>query len=150
MNKNLKEFLEHIKQLGLQLNQHDYKCLHSALSQHNGIEKLYCMPKVHKDKMPVPLRPVVATINTTMCAIGKLVAHWLSPITKQVDTFIRDSDHLIKKLHEIGEMQLNEYLFTTDAIATCPNIDVEEDTPATLLSFEINIANYNTESIPMK
>ena len=62
------------------------------------------MPKVHKDKIPVPLRLVVATINTPMRAIFKLVAYWFSPITKKVDTLIRDLDHLIKKLHELGEM----------------------------------------------
>ena len=85
-----------------------------------------------------------------MHSIGKLVSHWLSPITKQVDAFMRDSDHLINKLHELGEIQPNEYLFTADAIAICPNIDAEEGMSAMLLSFELNIVNYNTDSIPIK
>ena len=108
------------------------------------------MPKVHKDKIPVPLRLVVATINTPIHAIDKLVAHWLSPITKQVDTFSRDLDHLIKKLYDLGEIKPNEYLSTDNVIVMHPNIDAEEGMSVPLLSFELNIVNCNTDSNPIK
>ena len=60
------------------------------------------MPKVHKNKIPIPLRLVVSTVNTPMYALGKLVAKCLSSIAKKVPTYIKDSDHLIKRMKELG------------------------------------------------
>ena len=65
----------------------------------------------------------------------------MKPISKKVSTFIRDSDHLIRKLHKLGETQSNDFLFTEDAVAMHPNIDTEEGIVAILLPFELNIIN---------
>ena len=70
MEETVNEFLDYIRKVGLQLHKDKHKCLNTALNQFDGIANFYCMPKVHKNKIPVPLRPVVATINTPMCAIG--------------------------------------------------------------------------------
>ena len=58
-----------------------------------------------------------------MHAIVKLVSSRLKPLSQQVSTFLRDSDHLIQKPQELGEIQHIGYLFTADAVAMYPNID---------------------------
>ena len=78
-------------------------------------------------------------VNTPMHALEKLVAKWLSPITKVVPTYIRDLNHPIKRMNDLGPMQSNEFLFTANAVIMYPNIDTEEDIAAILLSFELNI-----------
>jgi len=80
-----------------------------------------------------------------MYTIGKLVATWLKPVSMQVATYSRDSDHLIKKLHDLGKIKPNEFLFTADAIAIYPNIDTEEGTIVIILSFKLNIMKYNVD-----
>ena len=79
------------------------------------------------------MRPVVATINTPMHAIGKIEALWLKPITKQVSTHTRDSDYLIKKLHQLGRVEDDEHLFTADDVAMHPNINTDEGIAEILL-----------------
>ena len=135
MDNNINEFLEFIKKPGYYINKNYCKYLQAALDKYDGIATFYCMPKVHKNKIPVPLRTVVATLNTPINVIGKLVSLWLKLISKQVSTFIRDSDHLIRKLHQLGEIKSNDFLFTAYAVAMCPNIDTEEGIAAILISF---------------
>ena len=100
MENDVKEFLDYIKEPNHQISKQDYKHLIIALNRHDGIANFYYMPKVHKDKILIIMRPVVAIINATMRTIGKLVASWLKPLSQQVSTFLRDSDHLIQKLQQ--------------------------------------------------
>ena len=84
------------------------------------------MPKTHKNKVPVPLWTVVATINTPMHSIFKLVAIWVKPITKQVQNYKRDSDYLIQELHQLGEIQSNDELFIADTVAMHPKLTLRK------------------------
>ena len=122
--------------------------MQAALARYDGIETFYCMPKMLKNKIPVPLWPFVATINTPMYAIGKLIALWLKPITKKVSAFIRESYYLTQKPHQLGKIKSDDYLFTADAVSMHKNIDTEENIAAILLSFELNIVKYDTENTP--
>ena len=53
--KNINEFLEFIKKPGYYINKNDYKFLQAALDKYDGTYAFYCTPKVHKNKIPVPL-----------------------------------------------------------------------------------------------
>ena len=90
---------------------------------------------MHKNKMPMHLRSVVSTFGTKLHALGKSIAKELSSFTKMMLTCIRDSSDLIFKLQNLEEMNHNDYLFSTDAVATCPNIDTEEGLTVLLLLF---------------
>ena len=54
MEKNVKEFLDYIKEHNHQINKQDYDYLIMALDRHDGIATFYCMPKVHKEKKSNP------------------------------------------------------------------------------------------------
>ena len=56
----------------------------------------------------------------------------------------------MQELHKLGGIKYNEYLVSPDAKSMCPNIDTEEGIAAMLLSFDLNIVNFNTDSMPIK
>ena len=51
------------------------------------------------------------------------VAKELRSFTKMMITWIRDSSDLTIKLQNLGEINDNDYLFSTDTESMCPNID---------------------------
>ena len=58
--------------------------------------------------------------------------------SSKVSTYLRDLNHFIKILESTGEIEPDEFIFTADAVAMCPNIDREEAIAALIISFETN------------
>ena len=77
------------------------------------------------------------------------MAKELNEITPLIPTHVRDPTNLINKLNNLGEMQPNECLFSTDAITMSPNIEREEGITALLLTFETSILHFK-ENYPIK
>ena len=50
----------------------------------------------------------------------------MQPLTKEVESYIKDTNHFLKKLHELGSLPKNEILCTTDIVGLYPNIPHEE------------------------
>ena len=136
LRETIDEFLDFIKQPGMQIDEDDCICLEKTKDQFDRISTFYCLPKIHKKKKPIPLRPVVATMNAMLHALGKWVTKALNPLSTKVNTKLRDSDELIWHAKQLGTIKPNEYLFTTDAVAMHPNINAEEGIAAMLISFD--------------
>ena len=47
-------------------------------------------PKMHKQKVPVPLRPIVCTVGTFTNCRSVWLAHYLSQVKHHVKSYIRD------------------------------------------------------------
>ena len=120
-----------------------------VVDQYDGIGTFYGMPKVYKNKIPISLQPIISAVNILIHTPEKLVGKWLSPITKKVLTCIIDLDYLIKKLSDLGSIQTIEFLFIANTVPMYPNIDTEEGITAILLSFELNVLEYNV-NLPLK
>ena len=139
MNESTNEFLKHAKQSNFKLSNEDTTHLQQAKINMSGISTFYCMPKLHKNKTPAPLRPVISTVNTKLHYLGKRSTKILKRATTQVSTCIKDSDDLIKHLKSLGKIEKNEHLFNTDTVAMCPNIDTEEGLAALKISHQTNL-----------
>ena len=103
------------------------------------ISTFYCLPKLHKNKTPAPLRPVISTVNTNMYYLGKRSTKILKRAAIQVSACIKDSEDLIKHLKSLGKIEKNEHLFNTDTVAMCPTIDTEEGLAALTISHQTNL-----------
>ena len=83
----------------------------------------YGMAKVHKNKLPVPLRPVVSQCGTLSAIASIYIDYKLQPLKYGVQSYIKDSYHLILKLLKLGRIPNNAHLFTSDATSMYTNID---------------------------
>ena len=135
----MKEFLDFIRNPPNDIDQEDWKCLQKADNKLIGTSTFYYLPKIHKKKITMPMRPVVATVGTKLHALEKWVAKELSSFNKMIMTYIRDSSDLINKLQNLAETNDNDYLFSADAEVMHPNIDNEEGLTDLLLLFETRI-----------
>ena len=58
--------------------------------------KIYGLPKIHKDG--IPLRPIVNTIGSTTYLLAKFLAKSLKPLVGHIPSYIKDSSHFIDGL----------------------------------------------------
>ena len=107
------------------------------------------MPKVHKNKTPTPLRPVMSTVNTKLCYLSKWVTKVLKDETTKVSTYTKDTEYLIYFINQINIVEKNEYLCDADATAMFPSIDTEEGMAALLISYETKLVKH-TKNLPIK
>ena len=86
----------------------------------------YGMAKVHKDEIPVPLRPVVSQCGSLSAIASVILDYKLQPLKYDVQSYIKDSYHLILKLFKLGRVPRHCWLFSSDATAMYTNIDPKE------------------------
>ena len=67
----------------------------------------------------------------------------MQPASSKILIYLQDLYYLIEILKSVEEVGLDNYLFTTDAIAMYPNIDKEEAIAALTTSFHTNLVEYN-------
>ena len=83
----------------------------------------YGLPKIHKPS--VPLRPIVSCINSPTHALSKYISSIISPLAGQADSYIRNSQHLVKEISKIT-LAPNELLVNFDVSSLITNIPVDE------------------------
>ena len=91
--------------------------------------QFYGMPKVHKDKVPIPLRPVVSQCGSLFAILSIFVDFKLQPLTKFIPSYLNNSEALLDILDEFGPLPLSAKLFTSDATSMYSNIDPSEALP---------------------
>ena len=84
---------------------------------------MYGMPKLHKNKFPCPFRPVISQCGSLLGIISIWLDYILSPLTKFVESYIKDSNDVINLLKRISPLPHGCKIFTSDATAMYPNID---------------------------
>ena len=146
---SMEEFFDFVKQPGLEIYGKDMVYFQQAAETLTCMATFYCLPKTHKNKTPVPLRPVASRLGTPLHALGKWATQAMKPLSTQVSTNIRDSDDFIKKLKALGKIEDNEFFFTSDAVAMCPNINIEEGVASLLLSHETDLLKFG-DNFPIK
>ncbi|XP_043257984.1 uncharacterized protein LOC122400526 [Colletes gigas] len=61
--------------------------------------KLYGLPKIHKDN--IPLRPIVSAINSPTHNLAKYLCRVLQPLTGNTSSHIKNSTDFVKKINNI-------------------------------------------------
>ena len=83
--------------------------------------KFYLLPKIHKNKIPPPGRPIVSANNCPSERISQFVDHFIQPLVPTLPSYLRDSSHL---LNIIGNLILpdDSILVTLDVTRPYTNI----------------------------
>lgn len=91
--------------------------------------QFYGMPKVHKLKIPVPLRPVVSQCGSLFAVISIFIDFKLQSLTSDIPSYISNSEELLDDLDKIENLPPSAKLFTSDATSMYSNIDPAEALP---------------------
>lgn len=56
----------------------------------------YCLPKIHKNKIPIPGRPIASAMNTISYYASKYIDNILKPLIPKLSTIVSSTDQFIK------------------------------------------------------
>uniref|UniRef100_A0A8C5WAS4 Reverse transcriptase domain-containing protein n=1 Tax=Leptobrachium leishanense TaxID=445787 RepID=A0A8C5WAS4_9ANUR len=102
------EFLQKGKDKGI-LNDREFKYLKV---DHPRIPVFYHLPKLHKNNINPPGRPIVSGINSVSCKISEYIDHLLQPLVVKTSAYLKDT---ITVLHLLQDLTWEEGFL----MATC-------------------------------
>ena len=100
-----------------------------SFAKNNRFPQFYGMPKVHKQKIPIPLRPVVSQCGSLFAVISIFIDFKLQSLTSHIPSYISNSEELLNDLDKLGPLPPSSKLFTSDATSMYSNIDPAEALP---------------------
>ena len=88
--------------------------------------QLYLLPKIHKNKTPVPGRPIVSANSSPTERISQLADHFLKPLVQDTKSYVRDTSDFIRKIEAIPALDPHSILCTVDVTSLYTNIPNDE------------------------
>ena len=111
------------------LSKDEFTYLMRSLNKELRIPQFYGMPKVHKNKIPVPLRPVVSQCGSLFAIFSIFVDFKLQSLTNFIPSYIENSEALLDSMDKLEQLPPSARLFTSDATSMYSNIDPGEALP---------------------
>ena len=74
----------------------------------------------------VPGRPVISNCGFFTENISEFLDFHLQPVAKKVKSYVKDTNHFLQKIHNLGELPEDAILCTVDVIGLYPSIPHEE------------------------
>jgi hypothetical protein len=102
-------------------NKAEQTYLFCASRTQKRIHHLYGIPKLHKD--PLKWRPIVSCVNGVTEAASKWLDHHMRRLLPYITSYLRDSQHVIDLVTDLGTLPSHARLFTADATAMYTNIE---------------------------
>ena len=90
----------------------------------------YLLPKIHKNVIPPPGRPIVSANGCPSERISQFVDHFIQPLVRKLPSYLRDSTHLINLLKALT-LPKNAILASLDVTSLYTNIPNQEGINAT-------------------
>ena len=84
------------------------------------------LPKIYKRLHNVPGRPVISNCRYYTENISPFLDYHLQPLAKKVESYIKDTNHFLKKLKELSSLPKNAILCTVIVGDLDPNIPHEK------------------------
>ena len=84
--------------------------------------RFYLLPKIHKGLSGVKGRPVISNCGTVTENISEYLDHHLNPLVSLGRSYIKDTNHFLSKLGEIGRIPEGAILCTVDVVGLYPSI----------------------------
>ena len=88
--------------------------------------QIYFLPKIHKDIVPPPGRPIVSANGCPTEKISAFVDHFLNTIVKKMNTYIEDTSDFLRNIENLDEIKPNSIIGTMDVSSLYTNIPNEE------------------------
>ena len=97
----------------------------------------YLLPKIHKNKIPPPGRPIVSANGCPSERISQFVDHFIQPLVQKLPSYLRDSTHLINILKDLclPENAILASLDVTSLYTNIPNLEGIQATGAYLFKY---------------
>jgi len=102
------------------------KCAAFLYTAQPRTPQFYMLPKIHKNKTPVPGRPIISANNSPTEKISQLVDHFLQPIVSTTKSFVKDTTDFINKIEELPIQTQSTILCTIDVSSLYTNIPIPE------------------------
>ena len=144
---------EHIDQLIISLLEKEEiteKCADYLHIDKPRTPQLYLLPKIHKNKFPVPGRPIVSANNSPTERISQLADFFLQPLVVGTKSYVKDTTDFINKIETITGLKSGTILCTIDVSSLYTNIPNQEGIDACnkfLTATRSNGENPSTTSI---
>ena len=88
--------------------------------------RFYLLPRVQKNLHNVPVTPVILNCGFYTENISSFLDHHLQPIAQKVNSFIRDTNYILRKVKRLDQLPEGATLCTICAVGLYPNISYEE------------------------
>jgi peptide-methionine (R)-S-oxide reductase len=106
------------------------KCSRYLQNSNPRTSELYLLPKVHKNKLPMPGRPIVSANNSPTERISEFADFFLKPLVQKTRSYVRDTTDFINKIESITTLPAECYLCTVDVTSLYTNIPNDEGVTA--------------------
>ena len=83
------------------------------------------LPKIHKNKFPVPGRPIVSSCDSPTEKISMMLDIILQPYVLKISSYIRDTSDFLQKISNI-KINDDDWIFTMDVMSLYTNIPHDE------------------------
>ena len=84
--------------------------------------RFYLLPKIHKGLSSVNGRPFISNCGTMTEHISEFLDHHLAPLVSFIRSYIKDTNHFLARLSEIGSIPEGAFLCTVDVVGLYPSI----------------------------
>ena len=115
--------------------------------QHSYPPQLYGLPKIHKDS--VPMRPIVAAINSPTYALAKEVARIVSPLVGKTSSFVKNSAEFVQMMRQM-KVDSEDILVSFDVVNLFTNILIDEALQVMTELLRSNTSLANRTPIPVE
>ena len=88
--------------------------------------RFYLLPKIHKRLENVPGRPVISNCGFYTENISAFLDFHLQPLTREVKSYIKDTNDFLKKLRSLTDLPSDIILCSVDVVGLYPNIPHDE------------------------
>lgn len=99
-SKSVREELERIIQYGIDnqlLSKNEAEYLFPTVSK---IPVIYYLPKIHKNSINPPGRPIVSGIKSLTSRLGEYIDLHMQPLVRKTPAFLMDTKHTLQLLRE--------------------------------------------------
>ena len=88
--------------------------------------RFYLLPKVYKWLYDVPGRPVISNCGVYNENISSFLDFHLQSLAQKVKSYIKDTNHFLRKIKELGQLPERTILCTIDVVGLDPNVPHDE------------------------
>ena len=127
-HKEIRNFLEDM----YQNTEIDISVQQYLLEDTHRTSQLYLLPKIHKNILPPPGRPIISANGCPTERISQFVDHFLNPTNKLLRSYVRDTTHFLKLMSDLGDLPNDCILVTMDVSSLYTNIPNDEGLQAAM------------------
>ena len=76
--------------------------------------RFYMLPKIHKNILPPPYRPIISGNNSPTERVSQFVDHFLRPYLSKIPSYLQDTSHLLNIIKDLPPIPKGSIIFSFD------------------------------------